>query len=149
MHIVNIKKNHNKKYIENVARLEQELWCVNEIRDYEITIKNALKRNNYTIFLALEDDIPLGYIETDIFYSWDEIYSKVPILKICGLYVTPTLRRKGVASSLIKEAEKYAKELGCKQIASDYYSFNTTSEKLHESLGFVETSKIVNVIKNI
>lgn len=150
MDIINLKKTKNKEfYIDKVAFLEQELWNSNYKKDYIYTIQKALYRSNYTILLAIENQIPLGYIELDVFYSWDEKYSKYPIMKICGLYVTPSVRRQGIASQLIKFAENYAKKLGCKQIASDYYEFNLNSAKLHKNLGFIETSKIVNVIKNI
>ena len=150
MNIINIKKSKNKeKLITKVAKLEQELWNSNSIKDYIYSIRKALFRNNYTILLAFENDIPLGYIELDVFYSWDEKYSKSPIMKICGLYVTPTMRRQGIASNLIKESERYAKSIGCSHIASDYYDFNNSSAKLHNSLGFVETSRLVNVIKSI
>lgn len=149
MEILNIKYYFNRKYIPKVAKLEQELWNMNEVNDYIISIKKALNKKNYTIFLAIENEIPLGYIETDIFHSWDENYSISPILKICGLYVATIARNKGIASSLIAEVEKYAKSLGCKQIASDYYSFNTESKNLHNKLGFKQTSTIINVVKNI
>lgn len=150
MEIINLKKNQKTTYIEMVAKLEKELWNDNSaLQNYKTSIKLGLKRGNYNIFLALENDIPLGYVETDIFYSWDEIYSSLPILQICGLYVSPIARKQGIATSLIKECEKYARNFGCKQIASNYYSFNTISTNLHQKLGFKETSRIVNVIKDL
>lgn len=150
MEIINLKKNQKTTYIEMVAKLEKELWNYNStLQNYKTSIKLGLKRGNYNIFLALENNIPLGYVETDIFYSWDEIYSSLPILQICGLYVSPIARKQGIATSLIKECENYARDFGCKQIASNYYSFNTTSANLHKKLGFKETSRIINVIKDL
>ena len=144
MEIINLKKNQKTTYIEMVAKLEKELWNYNStLQNYKTSIKLGLKRGNYNIFLALENNIPLGYVETD------EIYSSLPILQICGLYVSPIARKQGIATSLIKECENYARDFGCKQIASNYYSFNTTSANLHKKLGFKETSRIINVIKDL
>ena len=74
MEIINLKKNQKTNYIEMVAKLEKELWNDNSaLQNYKTSIKLGLKRGNYNIFLALENDIPLGYVDTDIFYSWDDI----------------------------------------------------------------------------
>ena len=148
MEIINLK--NNMQYIKQTALLERELWGNNvSCSAYIDTIKKALKKPNYTIFLAKDENTILGYVETDIFYSYDEKYSLKPILFICGLYVTPSKRNNGVATNLLQELEKYARDIGCEQIASSYYSFNKESKKLHDKLGFKETSQTINVIKNI
>lgn len=150
MKIINLRLQKYKNiYIEKIAQLEIELWNVNNIKSYINSINKALFRSTYNILLAIENDIPLGYIELDICYSWDEQYSNNPIMKICGLYVTPSARGKGIATTLIKESEKYAKKLKCTKIASDYLENNINSKNLHNNLGFKETSKLINVIKDI
>jgi aminoglycoside 6'-N-acetyltransferase I len=151
MEVVDLKYSFGMEYINKVAMLELELWQHETLSDYIENIWEVLNNTpNYNILLAMDDEgNPLGYLEIDAFFSYDEKYSATPILKLCGLYVTPKARRQGVATHLIKAAEKRAKEMGCHQISSDYYEYNDASARLHALMGFKETSKLINVIKDI
>lgn len=149
MEIINIKKiRKRKKYIEDVACLMCELWQETDLEGFISHIKGCLK-HEYTILIAYQNKMPVGYIELNILASYEEKYSQFPIMNICGLYVSPNARKQGVASELIKVSEIYAKEKYCTRLSSDYFDYNTASANLHQKMGFHITSRRINVIKEI
>jgi aminoglycoside 6'-N-acetyltransferase I len=53
-----------------------------------------------------------------------------------GWYVTDSHRRSGIGSSLLHAAEDWAREQGCRELASDTPLSNSLSQRVHEALGF-------------
>lgn len=158
MEIINIKdlkqnlffnKDEKKRNlcIRGVAGLMCELWNDNDVEGYMNEIEERLKYN-YTILVAIEEEKVVGYIELTEMYSYDE-KSVPPVLNICGLFITENMRQKGIATKLIECAESYGRSQGNERISSSYYDFNSHSAFLHKKLGFQETSRIINVIKNL
>lgn len=149
MEIINIKKvKQVNKYLNKVAGLMCELWTDTDLEGYVINLKKALK-NEYTILIAMDGENAVGYIELCKMYSYDEKYSPVPLINICGLFITYAMRRRGIATKLMNAAEDYGKEIGCAKISSNYYDFNKSSENLHKKNGYQVTSRIINVIKEL
>lgn len=66
-----------------------------------------------------------------------------------AIYVEEEYRNFGIATHLIELCEKWAKEQGIIQIASDCEIDNLDSIKLHFSSGFEESAKLIHFIKNI
>lgn len=60
-----------------------------------------------------------------------------------GLYVVPQARRKGVATALVAAACEWARQAGCREIASDAVLENSISHVVHRALGFEETERVV------
>lgn len=58
-------------------------------------------------------------------------------------------RLKGIAASLCKECENWAKEMGCTEFASDCELTNTDSLHFHLSIGFREENRIICFKKNL
>ena len=59
-----------------------------------------------------------------------------------GWYVDATSRRRGVGRALIAAAERWAREQGCTDFASDAWSTNQASRRAHRALGFKEVGVI-------
>jgi len=131
---------------EDYHRMRYALWSHHseqELRD-EMTLiligdnfyKNEL---SWTVLVAVRDNGSLGgFIEITI-YPKLESYEESPIGYIEGWYVDPDLRKQGVGRDLVKAAEAYVKEAGCKAIASDVEHHNRGSQKAHVALGFEAT----------
>ena len=66
-----------------------------------------------------------------------------------GIYVTPTLRRQGIATKLFSEAEQWCKDNGISQIGSDAVIGNEIGLKVHAKLGFSEVERSVHFIKSV
>ena len=68
-----------------------------------------------------------------------------------NLHVIPEYRRKGIASSLVDEAEKCTKSKGLSSIGLHVVDFNTAARQLYESKGYclVATHNESNFYKKI
>jgi len=60
-----------------------------------------------------------------------------------GLYVMPEARRQGAARALIDAVRAWARDRGCKELASDTALDNVVSQAAHTRLGFRETERVV------
>lgn len=64
-----------------------------------------------------------------------------------GWFVAPEWRGKGVGAALLREAEAWAREQGCREMASDTWLDNVESQRVHEALGFEEVDRCVHYRK--
>lgn len=69
------------------------------------------------------DSSPVGYLE--------------------GIFVSDGYRKQGYAAELLSECEKWAREKGCTEFASDCELDNADSFRFHISLGFKEANRIM------
>jgi aminoglycoside 6'-N-acetyltransferase I len=67
--------------------------------------------------------------------------SPVPFLE--GMYVAPQARRQGVGASLVAAVERWAREMGYRELASDARLENEVAHAVHRALGFEETERVV------
>jgi len=65
-----------------------------------------------------------------------------PVGFLEGWYVIPEHRRRGVGAALVTAAQKWARNLGCSEFASDALADNTVSAAAHLALGFEEVETI-------
>ncbi len=56
-------------------------------------------------------------------------------------YVDPDYRQKGVGRALVEQAENWAREQGCLEMASDTTPFYPISPKAHHALGYEEVER--------
>lgn len=61
-----------------------------------------------------------------------------PVGFLEGWYVVPERRRQGVGRALVAAAEAWARDLGCREFASDAVAGNRLSAAAHLALGFEE-----------
>lgn len=66
-----------------------------------------------------------------------------------GWFVEPGFRRGGIGSKLVSGAENWARRKGCTEMASDAEVGNDLSLRAHQSLGYVETSRLVHLRKDL
>jgi len=65
-----------------------------------------------------------------------------PVGFLEGWYVAPGYRGRGVGRALVRAAEAWARDLGCREFASDTQLENTGSAAAHRALGFEEVEVI-------
>ena len=91
-----------------------------------------------------------GFLEMDIridYVPGSNFGSSVGYLE--GIYVTPSLRRQGIATKLFSEAENWCKDNGISQIGSDAVIGNEIGLTVHAKLGFSEVERSVHFIKSV
>jgi aminoglycoside 6'-N-acetyltransferase I len=66
-----------------------------------------------------------------------------------GWFVEPDSRHGGVGKELVLSAEGWARQKGCTEMASDADIGNDRSIEAHTNLGYVETSRLVHLRKEL
>lgn len=66
-----------------------------------------------------------------------------------GWFVDTDHRRKGIGAGLVAAAEDWARDHGCTEMASDAEVDNTVSQQAHTQLGYIETSRLVHLRKEL
>lgn len=66
-----------------------------------------------------------------------------------GWFVEEPLRQLGVGRELVASAESWARNKGCSEMASDAEVDNEISLHAHTKLGYVETSRLVHLKKEL
>jgi len=75
------------------------------------------------------DSSPVGYLE--------------------GIFVEEEFRKKGYAKELLASCERWAKEMGCTEFASDCELENTGSLAFHLRMGFMEANRVICFTKKL
>jgi aminoglycoside 6'-N-acetyltransferase I len=66
-----------------------------------------------------------------------------PVGYLEGIYVEPDARAGGVGRALVAAGEDWARQRGCREMASDRALDNDASGAFHEAIGFAEAGRIV------
>jgi aminoglycoside 6'-N-acetyltransferase I len=86
---------------------------------------------------------PQGLVEVALRSDYVNGTESSPVGFLEGLYVDPAYRRQGIAALLVNTAERWVREQGCSEMASDALLDNTASHAMHQALGFEETERVV------
>ena len=92
---------------------------------------------------------PVGFAEAAIRTDYVNGTDTFPVAFLEGLYVIPELRRQGIAAALVAAVERWARDFGCRELASDALLDNPPGHHLHRALGFEETERVVYFRKMI
>ena len=117
----------------------------------EITTETEqdITNKDMAFFLAFDGGAPVGVSQAALRREYVNGAGSGLKGYLEAIYVLPGYRRKGVATRLVKEAERWAGGLGCRKFASDCLLENTDSFKFHISLGFKETERNIFFLKEL
>ena len=131
------------EHVEQWLELRCELWPHLSHAAHAAELA-ALRQRSYAGFLALSSDQGvLGFAEVSLRRDYVNGCISSPVGFLEGIYVRPLARRKGVARSLCRAVEAWVRSQGCSEFASDADIGNEVSHKMHRSLGFGETERVV------
>lgn len=125
------------------CRLRQALWP-GEPDEHEEEIARffaGLANEPQAVIVAEREGEILGFAELSL-RTYAEGCSSSPVGYLEGWYVVPEARRQGVGGALVQAAERWAKEKGCTEFASDTELENAVSAEAHRALGFEEVEII-------
>jgi aminoglycoside 6'-N-acetyltransferase I len=125
--------------------LRRALWphCPEGEHICEMTQSLADPGRHVQFMAYVGESLPAGFVEVSLRSDHVNGTDSSPVAFIEGLYVTPALRRRGVARRLVSRAAEWAAEHGCPELASDTGLENTLSRRVHKALGFAETERVV------
>jgi aminoglycoside 6'-N-acetyltransferase I len=121
------------------------LWtdCSHEQQLLEMAEHIAIPQR-FADFVAYSDwGKPVGLAEAAMRIDYVNGATSTPVAFLEGIYVLPEARRQGVAASLVDAVCSWARESGCRELASDALLENEASHVVHRALGFEETERVV------
>ncbi len=104
----------------------------------------------YAQFIArAESGKAIGFAEASVRSDYVNGTNSSPAAFLEGIFVEPRFRRCGIARKLLAEVTSWAESKGLTELASDALISNIASHAMHESLGFVETERVVYFCKQL
>lgn len=125
-----------------LAELAKKLWNEHSVSELKSEFENLLTKST-TFFIAYENNEPIGFAQISLRFDYVEGTTSSPVAYLEGIYVKNAYRANGIAKSLIKECEKWARSNNCKQFASDCEILNEASYNFHLHCGFEEVNRII------
>ena len=118
--------------------------------DEEIDLhKKILQSKNEEGLLYQKDGRYVGFMNLSIRSDYVNGTDTSPVVFVEAIYILPDYRHRGIGRKFIEYAEKYAKDRGITQLASDCYIDNDLSERFHKSCGFIEKERVICFVKNV
>jgi aminoglycoside 6'-N-acetyltransferase I len=136
---VRIRKVSQKDKLQWVA-LRAQLWPKAELDQLRNEVDRMLEDANWGIFVAEHEEKIVGFIECSIRDKAPGCHTN-RIGYIEGWFVVPRFRNKGVGARLVESGERWAKEMGCVEMASDTTSDYPLSPNTHKALEYQEVKR--------
>ena len=136
--------------IDEWLRLRKLLWDATSDDDHKSEMLDVLDHfdSQLVLFAEADDGRLVGLLEASIRpYVEDCETDHVGYLE--GWFVEPEFRKRGVGRELVRQAESWARDHGCTEMASDAEIGNDLSLAAHLNLGYQETSRLVHLRKEL
>lgn len=135
--------------IKSLTKLMLELWPECNFEEEYANCKRMLGSPTETCFLVKKEERYIAFIQLSIRSEHVDGATSSPVAYLEGIYVRSEYQRSGIGKNLVVLGEKWAKQKGCVQYASDAELHNKGSIDFHKKTGFREVSRIVSFIKDI
>lgn len=132
-----------------VAKLAIQMWEDNSIEGLTEEFIELIEKDDAQIFIKFVENKAVGFAQCQLRYDYVEGTENSPVGYLEGIFVEEEYRGKGFAKELLSECQKWAKEKGCLEFASDCELDNVTSLKFHMAMGFEEANRIICFTKKL
>ena len=132
-----------------LAGLAIQMWTDHDLEDLTEEFHQMVTNDEAACFIKYFDGIPIGFSQCQLRRDYVEGTESSPVGYLEGIFVSDDYRTRGYASELLSECEKWAKEKGCTEFASDCELDNIDSFRFHMALGFEEANRIICFRKDI
>ena len=130
-------------------RMRQRLWPDAPQEYLSFDLDHHLADPDYAVFVAFSVDHSLiAFIEARL-RDYGEGCETSPIGYIEAWYVDEHLRGQNVGRDLVQNAEQWAREKGCTEMASDTWLDNDASIQAHYKMGYYEVDRLVHFVKRL
>lgn len=135
--------------LETVAGLAVLMWDRHTVQELTEEFSEVITKGNAQFFLKYEEHTPVGFAQCQLRYDYVEGTASSPVGYLEGIFVKEEYRHRGYAKELLSECEKWAKEKGCREFASDCEIDNENSFRFHMAMGFAEANRIICFAKKL
>ncbi len=111
--------------------------------------REIVAKEDAVCFIKYVDDKQIAFARGQLRYDYVEGTESSLVGYLEGIFVAEEYRKSGYAAELLGECEKWAKEKGCTEFASDCEFVNEESLKFHLALGFEEANRIICFRKDL
>ena len=125
---------YKNEYFEQYKSIIKLLWS--NIEDKEIT--TLTKNQKETIFLAINNNEVIGFLNTSIRTDYVEGSNSDKTGYIEGIYVKELYRKQNIGKKLLEKAFADFLSKNITEVGSDTNVDNILSNKFHKKLGFRE-----------
>lgn len=132
-----------------IAALAVLMWNTHTVRELTDEFSAAILQGNVQFFLKYDQGILVGFAQCALRHDYVEGTDSSPVGYLEGIFVKEAYRRKGYAKELLTECEKWAREKGCREFASDCETDNENSFRFHMAIGFEEANRIICFTKKL
>ncbi len=129
--------------------MSQKLWTDYEHDNLKTDLKKIQKDENQKVFIAKNNDDPIGFINLSIRTDYVEGSDGSPTGYLEGIFVEKNYRKQGIAKQLIEHGQEWLRSKKCSQIGSDTWLTHNDSQQFHKKVGFWEEERLVHFLKDI
>lgn len=134
---------------KTVAGLAIKMWKSNTIEELTEEFSDYISKGNCVVVLAMLDDCAIGFAQCGLRHDYVEGTDTSPVGYLEGIFVEEDYRKNGLAKDMLDACQRWAKEQGCTEFASDCELVNEDSLKFHLKIGFEEANRIVCFTKKL
>ena len=142
-------KRANKEDAEVLAGLAIRMWEDHNPTDLAEEFRALVTKDDAVCFIRYVGDEPAAFAQCQLRYDYVEGTDSSPVGYLEGIFVLDGYRKNGYAAELLAACERWAKEKGCTEFASDCELENEGSLKFHLAVGFEEANRIICFRKEI
>jgi aminoglycoside 6'-N-acetyltransferase I len=135
-----------REHVKDWLWLREQVYHGVSAAFHQTEIEIFLNDPTRACFIEYAGKQPLGFVEVTHRNIVDGCLSS-PVGYVEGICVVPEARGKGVARRLLEHAERWLRERGCSEIATDAEIDNPEAIAFHRAMGFQETFRIVEFRK--
>lgn len=132
-----------------LAKLAIQMWNEATLEELEEGFAELINSGKGACFLKDVEGLSVGFAQCGIRTDYVEGTNGGPIGYLEGVFLEEAHRRKGYAKELLLACEKWAKEMNCREFASDCELDNENSLQFHMAMGFEEANRIICFRKDL
>ena len=133
----------------SVAEMAVMMWDCHSVEELKGEFEQEIENKDCVMYIYCIDNIPIGFAQCGLRHDYVEGTESRPVGYLEGIYVREEYRNRGYARELLAECEKWAKQKGCSEYASDCELNNDASLQFHMRVGFTEANRIICFTKRI
>ncbi|GHV30231.1 N-acetyltransferase [Clostridia bacterium] len=135
--------------LQTVTELFMRLYKSRSYEYLESVNRKNLADREQAIVLAQQSEKVVGIAHSSIRHDYVEGTNGGNVGYLEGIFVLPEFRMHGIAKSLVAECEKWAKDMGCVEFASDCELTKIENGCFHLKIGFAEANRIICFTKKL